>query len=167
MDVQAHRSACDAISGHLATLLANTPIGVFGAFWPFRNEYDPRDVMLDLTRRGVVVALPVVTGRGEPLSFRRWTPDAVMEAGPFGILQPVHAPERRPDVLLVSLLGFDEAGFRLGYGGGYYDRTLAAQSPRPRTIGVGFEIGRQSTIAPQPHDIPMDVIVTERGAFVP
>ena len=68
-----------------------------------------------------------------------------------------------PTILIVPLLGFDDAGFRLGYGGGYYDRTLAAMQPRPFTVGVGYELGRLPTIYPQPHDIPMDVIVTEAG----
>ncbi len=67
--------------------------------------------------------------------------------------------------MLIPLVGFDAQGYRLGYGGGYFDRTLAALSPRPRTIGVGFELGRLATIDPQPHDIPFDIIVTEAGIF--
>ena len=76
---------------------------------------------------------------------------------------PADGPSVTPDVLLVPLVGFDAGGYRLGYGGGYYDRSLAARTPRPLAIGIGFEISRLATIHPQPHDIPMDAIVTERG----
>jgi hypothetical protein len=86
-----------------------------------------------------------------------------MSNGIFNIPVPVDTMEINPNALLIPLIGFDEHGYRLGYGGGYYDRTLASMSPQPLKIGVAFEIGRISSIVPQPHDIPMDFIVTETG----
>jgi 5,10-methenyltetrahydrofolate synthetase len=88
-----------------------------------------------------------------------------MERGVYDIPFPKDGAVVQPDALLVALVGFDEQNFRLGYGGGYYDRTLAASDPRPLTIGIGFEFMRLPSIRPLPHDIPMDVVVTEAGLF--
>ncbi len=110
-------------------------------------------------------ALPVVAGRGRPLAFCEWRPGCAMREGPLGIPYPANGSEARPELLLIPLLGFDALGYRLGYGGGYYDRTLAAADPKPRTIGVGLELGRLATIHPQEHDVPMDCIVTEAGVW--
>ena len=88
-----------------------------------------------------------------------------MAVGVYDIPYPAEGPAVAPQVLLVPLLGFDEAGYRLGYGAGYYDRTIASFAEKPLLIGVGFELGRLATIYPQPHDIPMDVVITERGVF--
>jgi 5-formyltetrahydrofolate cyclo-ligase len=93
--------------------------------------------------------------------FRLWSETAEMEEGRYGIPVPRATAEVRPDVVLLPLVGFDGANYRLGYGGGYYDRTLAGLEPRPRTIGLGFELSRLPTVHPQPHDIPLDEIVTE------
>ena len=111
------------------------------------------------------MTLPVVTEPGAPLQFRRWTPETAMEAGPWDIPQPAAGPGVTPATLLVPLVGFDAGGRRLGYGGGFYDRTLAALQPRPLAIGLGFELSRIDSLAARPHDRPMDVIVTEAGAF--
>jgi 5-formyltetrahydrofolate cyclo-ligase len=94
--------------------------------------------------------------------FREWTPGAPMAPGIWNIPVPAEGETLSPTVLLAPLVGFDGCGYRLGYGGGYYDRTLAAAMPRPLAIGVGFEASRLETIHPQPHDIPMDLIVTEQ-----
>ena len=140
---------------------------LLGAYWPHRDEYDPMPLAAWHAGRNLDVALPAVVVRNAPLEYRRWTPDTPMAPGrfSFGIPEPVNGPAVAPDVLLVPLLGFDAAGYRLGYGGGYFDRTLAAASLRPRTIGVGFEIGRMPSIRPQPHDIRLDMIVTEAGVL--
>jgi len=140
---------------------------LLGAYWPHRDEYDPMPLAAWHAGRNGDVALPAVTARGKPLEYRRWTPDTPMAPGrfSFGIPEPVEGPAVVPDMLLVPLLGFDAFGYRLGYGGGYFDRTLASYPVRPKTIGVGFEIGRLPTIHPQPHDIPLDMIVTEAGVF--
>lgn len=134
-----------------------------GFYWPFKREYDPRPVVRALHAQGVRLALPVVVAKAQPLVFRPWQPGVPMVLGVWNIPFPTEGDPVLPDTLLVPLLGFDRRGYRLGYGGGYYDRTVAAMSRKPLLVGVGFELNRLSTIHPQPHDIRMDVIVTERG----
>jgi len=140
--------------------------GPLGFYWPFKGEYDPRPVARRLHARGMRLALPVVVERAKPVAFRAWWPGMRMRPGVWDIPVPDEGDRVRPEVLLVPLLGFDPQGYRLGYGGGYYDRTLAAARPAPPlAIGVGFDTGRLETIHPQPHDVPMDLIVTERQVF--
>lgn len=137
--------------------------GPIGFYWPFKREVDLRPLVRDCVSRGARAALPVVVEKRAPLEFWAWTPGDPLASGVWNIPIPETRAPLRPDIVLVALLGFDRAGYRLGYGGGYYDRTLAALTPRPLTLGVGFECGRLETIHPQPHDIPLDAIVTERG----
>ena len=141
---------------------------LLGVYWPHRDEYDPMPLAAWHAGRNGLVALPAVVARGRPLEYRPWSPGVAMAPGKysFGIPEPIEGPAVVADLLLVPFLGFDAAGYRLGYGGGYFDRTLAAYPARPKTIGVGFEIGRLPTIHPQPHDIPLDMIVTEVGMFL-
>lgn len=134
-----------------------------GFYWPFRGEMDFRGLAASLHAAGASLSLPVVVEKAEPLEFRRWEPGVNLARGIWGIPVPAERLVAQPTVLIVPLLGFDEAGYRLGYGGGYYDRTLAAMQPRPFTVGVGLELGRLATIYPQDHDIPMDAIATESG----
>ena len=134
-----------------------------GFYWPFRGELDLRSLAADLVARGGRAALPAVVVKGQPVEFRPWTPAMALEPDAAGIPAPPAGAQARPAILLVPLLGFDEAGYRLGYGGGYYDRTLAALAQKPLAIGVGYAMGRLATIHPQPHDVPMDAIVTEDG----
>jgi 5-formyltetrahydrofolate cyclo-ligase len=156
-----------AIELHLVEQLTALSPKLLGAYWPHRDEYDPMPLAAWHAGRNGLVALPAVVARGRPLEYRPWRPGVAMAPGKFsfGIPEPVEGPAVVPDVLLVPLLGFDASGYRLGYGGGYFDCTLAAYPVRPKTIGVGFEIGRLPTIHPQPHDIPLDTIVTEAGVF--
>jgi len=105
----------------------------------------------------------VVVEKKQPLAFWAWRPGAALARGVWDIPIPAARDVVQPTALLVPLVGFDAEGYRLGHGGGYYDRTLAAMNPKPLAIGVGFEFGRLETIWPQPHDIPMDAIVTEAG----
>lgn len=132
-----------------------------GFYWPFKGEIDLRHLVRKLVSKGADASLPVVVEKNRPLEFWRWSPRMKMQRGVWKIPVPAERTVVRPTALLVPLLGVDEAGYRLGYGGGYYDRTLAVMIPRPLTIGVGYGIGRLRTIHPQPHDIPMDAIVTE------
>lgn len=134
-----------------------------GFYWPFKGEIDLRHLVRDLIGLGAEAALPVVVEKGQPLEFWSWQPRAKMGRGIWNIPVPAERKPVRPTALLVPLVGFDGAGYRLGYGGGYYDRTLAQLEPRPLTIGIGYACGRLSTIFPQPHDIPLDAIVTEAG----
>lgn len=135
---------------------------LIGFYWPFRGEYDPRGVLTAMRERGSHLALPVIVERGQPLVFRAWSPGSLMVQGTWKIPMPESGDAVFPDLLVVPLVGFDRQGYRLGYGGGFYDRTIAAMPERPRTIGVGFELGRLDTIYPQPHDIPLERIITER-----
>lgn len=166
LSVAARQSASGAIGAHLSTFLCQT-FGdlrgqVFSGYWPIKGEPDLRPLMRDLHASGVTVALPIVETRAAPLVFRRWTPATRMVRGDWNI--PVPPPEAEtvtPQIALAPLVGWTAEGYRLGYGGGYFDRTLAALHPRPFVIGIGFHSARLASIFPQPHDIPMDMIVTE------
>ena len=144
---------------------AQPPALVLGIYWPFRGEIDVRDVGHQHIEAGGVVALPVVVEKNAPVEFWRWRPEVPMSRGLFNIPIPGERELVTPDVLIVPLVGFDRAGYRLGYGGGYYDRTLAVSHPRPRTLAIAFAEAELDTIHPQPHDIPMTRIITDRFAF--
>jgi 5-formyltetrahydrofolate cyclo-ligase len=137
--------------------------GVVGFYWPLEGELDLRELVVRLVAAGARAALPAIVAKGKPVEFWAWRPGEAMAAGFWGIPVPAVREAATPAALLIPLVGFDGAGFRLGNGGGYYDRTLAVLDPRPLAIGVGYELGRLATIQPQPHDIPMDAIVTEAG----
>lgn len=160
-----HAAWSAAIEEHLEILLADCGALVIGFCWPYKAEFDPRPTVLRLLSRGASAALPVVVARGAALTFRAWHADSAMEEGDYGIPVPRDAAEVRPDVILLPANGFDTQGYRLGYGGGYFDRTLASLAPRPRVIGISFELGRLDTIHPQAHDMALDHVVTEAGAF--
>jgi 5-formyltetrahydrofolate cyclo-ligase len=136
-----------------------------GFYWPFKGEYDPRPLARSLHAQGMRLALPVVVERARPVEFRAWWPGMRLTPGVWGIPVPAEGEPVLPEALLVPLLGFDGQGYRLGYGGGYYDRTLAAMPVKPLAVGIGFEMSCLPTIHPQPHDVPMDLIVTEHRAF--
>jgi 5,10-methenyltetrahydrofolate synthetase len=167
LSVAQRHAAAEAIAGHLDTLLARRFGTVEGltvsAWWPIKAELTLRPWLETLLARGERVALPVVVTPAAPLTFRPWTPDCKMVQGFWKIPVPADGPEVVPDVTLAPVVGWDMAGFRLGYGGGYFDRTLAALAPRPWTIGIGLQSARLATIFPQPHDIGLDVILTEAG----
>lgn len=128
-------------------------------YWPYRGEPDLRPWMTTAHGAGLRIALPVVVGKGRPLEFREWHPGCRLEKGVLGILFPADGPVVVPTVVIAPLVGFDPDSYRLGYGGGFFDRTLAALSPRPFAIGVGHPVCAIPTIRPLPHDIPMDRIV--------
>jgi len=155
--------ASAAIEAHLEAFFAGRRDGVVGVYWPIRDEFDVRPFVATLRARGVTPALPVVVGKDRPLEFRAWMEDEALVAGGFGLAYPASGAGLHPDALVIPLLGFDRDGCRLGYGAGYYDRTLAAMQPKPLLVGVGFECGRLATIYQQPYDVPMDAIVTEAG----
>jgi 5-formyltetrahydrofolate cyclo-ligase len=141
---------------------------VLAIYWPFRGEYDPRHVARVWRDRGVQNALPVVVAPGQPLQFRLWWPGVRTEPGVYGLPIPQGTESVKPDLLLIPPVGFDAQCYRLGHGGGYYDRTLAQWRERPpQRIGVAFEISRMPTIHPQAHDIALDAVVTEAGVFTP
>jgi 5-formyltetrahydrofolate cyclo-ligase len=135
-----------------------------GFYWPFNGEVDPRVAVLRFRARGARTALPVVIRKDAPLEFREWHPGVATLPGVFGLPVP-QSPVVVPTAVLMPPVGFDAAGYRLGYGGGYFDRTLAALSPQPLKIGLAREASRIATIHPQPHDIPMDFVVTPNGIY--
>ena len=136
---------------------------VLGLCWPYRAEFDARPLAARLRAKGVRSALPLVRGAGMPLEFRHWWPGVAMEKGVYDIPVPRDTPILLPDVLLVPPVGIDAQGYRLGYGGGYFDRTLAAMVRKPVCIATAFEISRIDSLDPQAHDVRMDFVVSETG----
>lgn len=158
-----HQRLNGAITAALEAALPVAAGCVIGFCWPFKGEYDARFPMRHWRERGAVAALPEVVGKGQPLQFRRWWPGAPMRRGVYDIPFPDGTEVLVPDVALVPMNGCDDQGYRLGYGGGYFDRTLAQWPGRMIAIGLAYEILRLPTIYPQPHDIPMDFVATEAG----
>lgn len=134
---------------------------IVSSYWPFRGEPDLRNWAIKVIERGGRIALPVVLRKSEPLEFRVWQPGDPLERGVWNILVPSRGPAVLPDVVIAPVVGFDTANYRLGHGGGYFDRTLAVMPRMPLRIGIGFATAKIATIYPQPHDIPMDTIVTD------
>jgi 5-formyltetrahydrofolate cyclo-ligase len=133
--------------------------------WPIRNEYDARHLARTLREAGALTCLPVVVAPRRPLAFREWHPGVALATGPLDIPYPVDSAEIVPEAVLLPMNGWDGGGFRLGYGAGFFDRTLAALEKKPAVIGVAYEMARLPTIHPQPWDIPADYVVTERGVY--
>jgi 5-formyltetrahydrofolate cyclo-ligase len=153
------------IDSHLEHGFPNLARGLIGLCWPFKNEYDARHLAATLRARGATTALPVVVAPRQPLEFREWHPGVAMANGVYDIPYPAASAVVIPNILLVPMNAFDRAGYRLGYGGGFFDRTLAAMNPRAASIGVAYELAAIETIRPQPYDVPMDYVVTERGLY--
>lgn len=149
-----------AITRKLDELVAAGSNEIVSVYWPIRAEPDLRSWMREACLRGLRIALPVAVELGQPMTFREWRPDSAMARGLWRIPFPAEGPEVSPTTVLAPLVGFDSACYRLGYGGGFFDRTLAGMARKPIVIGVGYPELRISTIFPQNHDIPMDWIVT-------
>jgi 5-formyltetrahydrofolate cyclo-ligase len=145
------------------------PAGIaVSAYWPLEEEFDPRPLFMDLHRRGHPIGLPVILGKGQPLLFRCWDPTTELVRGSFRVMTPPPtAPEIVPKLLLVPLLAFDRAGFRLGYGGGFYDRTIAKLrgAGGALAVGVTFAALEVPAVPRDDTDQPLDCIVTEREAI--
>ncbi|MEA3117860.1 MAG: 5-formyltetrahydrofolate cyclo-ligase [Paraburkholderia sp.] len=154
-----------ALKARTLELLAHYAPQTVGFYWPLPGEFDARDALAqwlahDAQRQA---ALPVISMKGHALAFRAWTSDTPMRLGLHGIAEPQETHALLPDLLLVPCLGFDNEGYRLGYGGGYYDRTLAAWpgTVKPVAAGIAYEACRIAALPREPHDIPLDAIVTE------
>jgi 5,10-methenyltetrahydrofolate synthetase len=154
-----------AITRHLIDGFPQLAGLTIGLYWPYQGEFDPRHAVHHFRERGATAALPEVVRKAEPLRFRAWWPGVAMGKGVYDIPVPAGTDIVVPQALIMPPVGFDGAGYRLGYGGGFYDRTLASINPRPLTIGVAYELSRLPTIHPQDFDLAMDYVVTERGIF--
>jgi 5,10-methenyltetrahydrofolate synthetase len=136
-----------------------------GAYWSIKGEFDALPALYrwsesDPTRR---IGLPVIDKKTKQLRFHVWYPGCPMEEDAYGILKPKDTEEFHPELLLVPCVGFGPKGLRLGYGGGFYDRTLASLRPMPRTAGLGYAHGYIPWLEGEPHDVPLDAMLTEDG----
>jgi 5-formyltetrahydrofolate cyclo-ligase len=165
IDPDERRKHADRIAAHLDEIARPIAGRTISVYWPLRGEPDLRPWMEHVVASGGVCALPVVVVRNAPLIFRAWTPAARMERGFWNIPVPADGAEVLPDFIIAPVVGFDPRCYRLGYGGGYFDRTLASLTGRRRVVGVGYAQTAIATIHPQPHDIAMDAIVTENGTL--
>jgi 5-formyltetrahydrofolate cyclo-ligase len=154
------------IAQSLDRILASVPGTTVSVYWPIRAEPDLRPWMHALSQAGMRIALPVALALGQPLAFREWHPHARLARGLWKIPYPADGAPVTPDIVIAPLVGFDRGCYRLGYGGGFFDRTLAILSPRALAIGVGYPGAALRTIYPQPHDVPMDWVVTGSLAAV-
>ena len=158
------------IQEHLATAFPQLAGLRVGFCWPIQNEPDLRPLLAQWRatgQPGFAALLPVVVAPATPLAFRAWDDRTPLIEDRYGIPYPPEGEFVRPEALLIPVNAFDAAGFRLGYGGGFFDRTLAALTPRPLTIGIGFELARVESIVPAAHDVALDAVVTEAGVFRP
>ncbi len=154
-----------ALQRRVADWLHRASVNSLGFYFPIRGEPDLRTVigtwLTSDTRH--VAALPVING--QTLRFHAWTSNSPMRAGDFGIPVPAQGRVVQPECLLIPCVGFDEHRFRVGFGGGYYDRTLTELVPFPLVVGVAFEASRIASIDPQPHDVKMDVVITDAAVY--
>lgn len=156
--------AAAAVAAHFFNDIALVPTDVVAVYWRIRDELDCQPILVRLMDSNQTVVLPVVMGDDLPLDLRVWEQGAALEEAGFGTLAPSDfAPRAEPDVVLMPLLGFDKHGTRLGYGGGYYDRTLAHMNKRPKLIGLAFAAQELDAIPREEHDVPLDAIITENG----
>lgn len=150
-----------AIGEGLDTAIGDVAGKIVSLYWPFRGEPDLRGWAAAVVERGGKTALPVVIEKGRPLVFRAYRSGDRLEKGVWNIPIPADGAEVIPDVVISPVVGYDPNNYRLGYGGGFFDRTLAALPRKPLVLGVGYGMQAIPTIYAQPHDIPMDRIITE------
>ncbi len=160
------RTAAEKLAAH-GIGFADPPAGaVVSGFFPIGEEIDPQPLMLRLAREGFPLALPVMEGKGKPLQFRRWHPADPLGERAWGIREPLpSAPEVEPEVMLIPLLAFDAEGFRLGYGGGFYDRTLVAARERGKIVAVGlaYDVQEVPAVPRLDFDQRLDWVLTPSG----
>jgi 5-formyltetrahydrofolate cyclo-ligase len=157
-------------AGHALEVIAGLRgVATVAAYLPIRDEIDPVPAMLALAGLGYAVAVPVIEARGKPLLFRRWAPGVATVPGPFGVPVPAEGKTVEPDALIVPMLAFDRRGHRLGYGGGFYDRTIAGLRARGEAAAIGFAYADQEMdeVPDSEHDMRLDAIVTETGVVWP
>jgi len=156
--------AAKAVADHFADAVALQSTQCVAGYWRIKDEMDCQPILIRLMDSGQPVCLPVVMGDGEPIEFRLWEDGTPLYEAGFGTLAPSElAPRVVPDIVIMPLLGFDARGTRLGYGGGYYDRTLEHLSTRPLLVGLAFAAQEMDNIPHEAHDVPLDLVVTEKG----
>jgi 5,10-methenyltetrahydrofolate synthetase len=153
------------LADRLLRWLRTMPLHRLAFYWPARAEPEVTAAIVTWLAEdaGRIAALPVIAG--QLLEFAAWHPRAPMKAGDFGIQVPDTRERIKPQLLVIPCVGIDAQRYRLGYGGGFYDRTLAAFPVRPSTVGIAFDCGRVKTIDPKPHDIQLDLGITESGVL--
>jgi len=162
----AHEAAAPGEAGHLSQVLAGHRGVPLSGYMPIRTEIDPVPAMEEAAAHGPV-CVPVIEGAGLPLKFSRWTPGCALKEGPFGAMIPERDDFIEPEILIVPLVAFDRNGGRLGYGGGFYDRTLEMLRAKRPTLAIGFAYAAQEmqALPLEPTDQPLDMLVTEAGVI--
>ncbi len=163
IDADAAAERAGAVARRMLALLGRFPVGTISAFRSFGDEIGTAPLLGALAGKGYRIGLPIVIGRGKPLIFRQWRPGDVMGSGPFGIEQPLPtSPELEPDILVVPMAAFDREGYRVGYGGGFYDRSLAGlRARKPITaIGLAYDEQEVDAVPRDAHDARLDHLVT-------
>jgi 5-formyltetrahydrofolate cyclo-ligase len=158
-------SAPETATRHLLSALARFKGRVIAGYLPIGTEIDPRPAMESLSEVAEI-CLPVVSAKGAPLSFRRWTPGCALVAHKFGTMIPAAEDPLVPEALIVPLLAFDRLGHRLGYGGGYYDRTISdlrTRGARIRAFGFAYGLQEMAALPVEPFDARLDAVITEGG----
>ncbi|MEO8299785.1 MAG: 5-formyltetrahydrofolate cyclo-ligase, partial [Burkholderiales bacterium] len=165
-----HRRAME-LQEVLRVFLVTRQENTIGAYWPIKGEFDALPALYRWTEaeneggEPRYIGLPVIDRETKQLHFHVWYPGCPMEDDAFGILKPKGTPVFEPELLLVPCVGFGPKGVRLGYGGGFFDRTLATLQPRPYTVGLAFAHGHVPWLEAEAHDVPMDAILTDEGVF--
>ena len=163
--------AAPLLAKHAERLIDRFGKGIYAAYFPIRSELSPLDLLARLADLGCATALPVTPAEGQPLRFHRWAVCGRLDDGPYGTKQPpADQPLCRPDVILAPMLAFDSAGWRLGYGGGFYDRTLAVlrgAGHHLSAIGIAYEGQKLDKIPVGPYDMPLDAVLCPTGLFTP
>ncbi|WHZ13049.1 MAG: 5-formyltetrahydrofolate cyclo-ligase [Burkholderiaceae bacterium] len=165
----------DALQQVLRIWLVGRADTVIGAYWPIKGEFDPLPALHRWKEDGELlegpamkrIGLPVVDKLRKSLTFHAWYPGCPMENDAYDIPKPKDTEVVVPTLLFVPCLGYGPGGYRLGYGGGFYDRTLAALSPKPMTVGLGYTQGFLEDFEPEPHDLPLDAILNDNGVVWP
>ena len=155
--------------------LLNRPDTVIGAYWPIKGEFDPLPALHRWKEDGELldepqrrrIGLPVINKQHKTLTFHAWYPGCPMEEDAYGIPKPKDTELIVPTLLFVPCVGYGPGGYRLGYGGGFYDRTLASLRPVPHTVGLGFTQGFIEDFLPESHDLPLDAILNDNGVVWP
>ena len=166
MPLDERAAETERVISALEAMIGDLQKRIIAAYWPIRGELDLRPWMTAISERGAIVALPVVVQPKQPVEFHRWTPRCAMARGAWNIPVPADPSPCTPDTVIVPLVGVDGECFRLGNGGGYYDMTLTALTPAPRTIAVGQGFCRMPTIYPQPWDVRMGSVILGDGTVL-